>query len=68
MMISGATVRSCRLYVAPTTAKLPEMPINAAEMTEAKKPIEIGESLEKHSVLIDHRVSVAPMMDWTDDR
>ncbi len=66
MMISGATVRSCRLYVAPTTAKLPEMPINPAEMTEAKKPIEIGESLEKHSVLIDHPVSVAPMMDWTD--
>ncbi len=25
-----------------------------------------GEPLEEHSVLIDRRVSVAPMMDWTD--
>lgn len=28
--------------------------------------MEIGKSLEKSSVLIDRRVSVAPMMDWTD--
>lgn len=28
--------------------------------------MEIGKSLEKRSVLIDRRVSVAPMMDWTD--
>ena len=28
--------------------------------------MEIGKSLEKYSVWIDRRVSVAPMMDWTD--
>lgn len=28
--------------------------------------MEIGKKLEKRSVLIDRRVSVAPMMDWTD--
>jgi len=27
----------------------------------------IGISIEKRSDLVDRRVSVAPMMDWTDD-
>jgi len=33
-------------------------------MTE--NPVKIGNSSEKQSTLIDRRVSVAPMMDWTD--
>ncbi len=42
------------------------MPPHPAETTETKRPVEIGQSLDKRSVWIDRRVSVAPMMDWTD--
>jgi len=35
-------------------------------MTE--NPIKIGLFSETQSTLIDRRVSVAPMLDWTDDR
>jgi tRNA-dihydrouridine synthase A len=31
-----------------------------------QNPIKIGISSEKHRVLLDRRLSVAPMMDWTD--
>ena len=42
------------------------MATNPAEMPESGKPIEIGFSADFSREKIDRRVSVAPMMDWTD--
>jgi hypothetical protein len=36
-------------------------------MRSDEKPIEIGSSMEKDAGKIDRRVSVTPMMDWTDE-
>src|SRR6516165_7333715 len=66
MMSLGETSRSCLLYVSSANAKLPEMATNPAEMPESGKPIEIGFSADFSREKIDRRVSVAPMMDWTD--
>jgi len=40
---------------------------NPAEMTESEKTLTIGISSDNGSADIDRRISVAPMMDWTDD-
>ncbi|HEY4340538.1 MAG TPA: tRNA dihydrouridine(20/20a) synthase DusA [Steroidobacteraceae bacterium] len=42
------------------------MPENPAETPGEEKPTEIGISHRKEAENIDRRVSVAPMMDWTD--
>jgi tRNA-dihydrouridine synthase A len=42
------------------------MPRNHAETRSEEKPTEIGIAIEKYAGKIDRRVSVAPMMDWTD--
>ena len=54
------------LYVSPTHDKLPEMRRNPAEAAQVTNATKIGNSVEKSSDLIDRRISVAPMMDWTD--
>jgi hypothetical protein len=66
MMTSEATRNSCRLYVASATDKLPGMPTNPAETPESVKPAKIGLSDDFRREKIDRRISVAPMMDWTD--
>jgi hypothetical protein len=58
---------SCLLYVSPANAKLPEMPEIPTETPNIEKPTEIGISHSKSAGIIDRRISVAPMMDWTDD-
>lgn len=60
------TSRSCLLYVSSANDKLPEMPENAAGTTEPREPEKIGSSDDFSRGKIDRRVSVAPMMDWTD--
>jgi hypothetical protein len=43
------------------------MPINPAETPEPGKPAKIGLSDDFSRGKLDRRVSVAPMMDWTDE-
>jgi hypothetical protein len=64
---SEETRHSCRLYVASATDRLPGMPRNPAGTPELGKPIEIGLSDDLPRKKIDRRISVAPMMDWTDE-
>jgi len=66
MMALGETSHSCLLYVSPATAKLPRMPRNPAEKPGAETPTKIGLSPDRKAEKIDRRISVAPMMDWTD--
>ena len=61
------TSRSCPLYVPSANDKLPGMPKNPAETPESQKPTKIGVSDDLSREKLDRRVSVAPMMDWTDD-
>src|ERR1700686_1008506 len=61
-----ATRYSCRLYVASATNKLALMRRNPAETRNMENTVKIGISSEKQRTLPDRRVSVAPMMDWTD--
>jgi tRNA-dihydrouridine synthase A len=42
------------------------MPQNPAETLHAEKPTEIGIAHSKSAAILDRRISVAPMMDWTD--
>ena len=42
------------------------MPRNAAETPQVENAIKGGVSVEKSGDFIDRRISVAPMMDWTD--
>jgi tRNA-dihydrouridine synthase A len=42
------------------------MPRNIAETSNAETPAKIGVSSDKKPGKIDRRISVAPMMDWTD--
>jgi hypothetical protein len=42
------------------------MPTNPAGTPEPGKPVEIGISDDFSRKKIDRRISVAPMMDWTD--
>src|SRR5260221_13523291 len=60
------TSYSCHLYVTSATRKLPGMPTNTAETPDSKKPINVGVSAEFSERKLDRRISVAPMMDWTD--
>jgi len=39
---------------------------NPAETPHASKPTEIGKNADKSAGIVDRRISVAPMMDWTD--
>jgi hypothetical protein len=43
------------------------MPTNPAETPELGKPAKIGIPEDFSGKKIDRRVSVAPMMDWTDE-
>src|SRR5215472_4310060 len=47
-------------------AKLPEMRRNPAETADSGKPVKIGLAEDFSRRKIDRRISVAPMMDWTD--
>jgi hypothetical protein len=58
---------SCLLYVSPTNDKLHVMNRNPAETAQVENATKTGISVEKSSDSIDRRISVAPMMDWTDD-
>jgi len=58
----------CLLHVSSATGKLPGMPTNPAETTEAGEPTKVGLSDDFSREKIDRRISVAPMRDWTDDR
>src|SRR6516165_11961353 len=66
MMSLGETSRSCLLYVSSANAKLPQMPRNPAETPESENAGKQGVSDDFSRKNIDRRVSVAPMMDWTD--
>ena len=57
---------SCLLYVSSATHKLPAIRRNPAETHRMENAGKKGISLEKQRVLIDRRLSVAPMMEWTD--
>lgn len=48
------------------TSKLPRIRRNSAETTRVEDTTKMGNAVEKRSDSIDRRVSVAPMMDWTD--
>src|ERR1700686_2285127 len=61
-----ATWDSCRLYVASATDKLPGMARNPAETPSMESTGKIGLSSDQEAAKIDRRISVAPMMDWTD--
>jgi hypothetical protein len=43
------------------------MPSNSPETPESEKPTKIGISAEFSRKKLDRRISVAPMMDWTDE-
>ena len=66
MMELEETSGSCLLYVSSANAKLPGMPTNPAETPDSEKPAKIGISDDFSRKKIDRRISVAPMMDWTD--
>jgi hypothetical protein len=40
---------------------------NPAEILQVENATKGGMSVDKRSDVIDRRISVAPMMDWTDD-
>src|SRR5580704_17486738 len=42
------------------------MPINPAETPESEMPTKLGVSTDCSREKLDRRISVAPMMDWTD--
>jgi hypothetical protein len=49
------------------TSKLPDIRNDPAEAARVENTTKPGISVEKRSDSVDRRVSVAPMMDWTDD-
>src|SRR5665213_820743 len=57
---------SCLLYVSSATRKLDRKGRNTTETRFMENTVKIGISSEKQRVLLDRRLSVAPMMDWTD--
>src|SRR5882672_5247067 len=57
---------SCPLYICPATHKLARIRRNIAETHRMESTPKLGISSETPRVLIDRRLSVAPMMDWTD--
>jgi hypothetical protein len=48
--------------------KLPGIRRNPAETSQMKNATKRGISVEKSRQSLDRRISVAPMMDWTDTR
>jgi hypothetical protein len=62
-----ASWESCRLYAASATDKLAGMARNPAEMPDTETPVKAGVSSEQKTARVERRVSVAPMMDWSDD-
>jgi tRNA-dihydrouridine synthase A len=52
--------------VALASGKLTEIRRNTAETEMMEKAEKTGENLEKRSTSLDRKISVAPMMDWTD--
>src|SRR6267143_3658084 len=66
MATPEATWDSCRLYVSPATAKLPLMSRNPTETPGSETPTKIRISSDQKAEKVDRRISVAPMMDWTD--
>jgi hypothetical protein len=51
----------------PAIDKLPGMTRDPAETTDTETPANRGISFDQKARKIDRRISVAPMMDWTDD-
>jgi tRNA-dihydrouridine synthase A len=62
----NAGIHSCLLYVSSATSKLPEIRKNPAVTPQVENATKQGISVEKSSPTLDRRISVAPMMDWTD--
>jgi hypothetical protein len=67
MRASEVTSYSCHPYVTSANDKLPRIRSNAAETRRMESPTKIGISDEKPAGKIDRRISVAPMMDWTEE-
>ena len=65
-LVLGGTSHSCPLFVPSATHKLPGIRRNPAATPMSDNPIKIGISSEKSRDSLDRRISVAPMMDWTD--
>ena len=63
---SEATVNCRSLYVAAASDKFHGMRRNPAEIPMTENPVKKAISSRKQGTLLDRRVSVAPMMDWTD--
>jgi hypothetical protein len=55
------------MSVPSATSKLPEIRRNPAEAPQVENAMEPGISVEKTSKSLDRKISVAPVMDWTDD-
>jgi hypothetical protein len=66
-LTSEVTSYSCRLYFTSATQKFPLMSENPAETRREEKPTKIGISHRNNAEKIDRRISVALMMDWTDE-
>jgi tRNA-dihydrouridine synthase A len=54
------------LFVSSANGKLPRMTGNDSETSVAEKTAKTGLLAQKRGTPLDRRVSVAPMMDWTD--
>ena len=50
----------------PGNGKLPRTHRNRPLIHNLENPTKIGRSIENTAAKIDRRISVAPMMDWTD--
>lgn len=65
-LASRGTSHLCPFFVPSATHKLPGIRRTPAEMPRMENTGKIGISSEKLRASMDRRVSVAPMMDWTD--
>jgi hypothetical protein len=63
----GASNASWVPYVSPASDRLPGMRREPDEAKRAENPAKPGVSGDTRGDSIDRRLSVAPMMDWTDD-
>jgi hypothetical protein len=63
----GATKDSGSILVALASAKCTQTRRNDAVTPEMENSEKVAESVEKQSTSVDRRISVAPMMDWTDE-
>jgi hypothetical protein len=62
----NAGIHSCLLDVSSATSKLLGIRRNPAETPQVENATKQGISVEKRRTTLDRRISVAPMMDWTD--